>query len=557
MLGAIAYHFDLFKKPLFLKHNKNSRISTCLGFAISFGVFLAVGLSLFQSNMVSKTNPNVIEKTVVSLISPEQILGKETSFIFALTDKNRNTFIDDSIFKVEAWMHKLDGGSHYFSPLPMVNCEKQFFSGFEAFTSANVSCLLNPQAKITGNQNEGNFWSLTFTLRVCNNQTDNITCKSEDEILDFLKDKMLVNYFPDYSYNIDDFQAPYNLKFKFQIFSELLTKSIWTGIYMKESHFKSDDNFIFSQEDEIILSLFDVKEQIVFPIASPDKVKYMNNPSSPLLMIYFQSSNNIHSISRRYQKLQEALANMSGVANTLITLGMLLTALDSKITILSMIIKNLYSFRQKKKISNKEKETEKNSELEDYQDNEDTKRNLKQINLKCIEKVFLKQELPLNLETNPNEINIEITEQTKDGGQIEPKCLNDEIPLQESLKFNKKEQSKIDELQKEHAKIRKFDNFLQRMKKPKNVKFTSKDFILTKIKQKFRKKLTDDQKIILKAEEASENEIDIIKILQKLHDIDKLKFILLSPSQLSLFNFLAKPILDIEEDDPKKGNSMV
>lgn len=398
--------------------------------------------------------------------------------------------------------------------------------------------------------------SLTFTLRVCNNLTDNITCKSEDEILDFLKDKMFVNYFPDYSYNIDDFQTPYNLKFKTQIFAELLTKSIWSGVYMKESHFKSDDNFILSQEDETILSLFDSKEQIVFPITSSAQVKYMNTANSPLLMIYFQSSNNVHSIRRRYQKLQEALANMSGIANTLITLGMILTALESKITILSMVIKNLYSFRKKKHIptNRKGRETEKESDLENYQDNVDTIRSGKQTDMKPTETVFfLKQELPLTNEHNPNEINSAIRKQTKDDDQkIQSKFLNDETPLQESLKLNQKEHSKLDQLQKEYAKIRKFETFFRNVKKSKKVKFSSKNFIIAKIQKKFRRKLTDDQKIILKAEEVSENEIDLIKILQKLHDIDKLKFILLSSSQLSLFNLLAKPTLDIEEDDQKK-----
>ena len=171
---------------------------------------------------------------------------------------------------------------------------------------------------------------------------------------------------------------------------------------------------------------------------------------------------------------------------------------------------------------------------------------------------FLKQELPLNIEENPNEINSAIRKQTKDDDQkIQSKFLNDETPLQESLKLNQKEHSKLDQLQKEYAKIRKFETFFRNVKKSKKVKFSSKNFIIAKIQKKFRRKLTDDQKIILKAEEVSENEIDLIKILQKLHDIDKLKFILLSSSQLSLFNLLAKPTLDIEEDDQKKYNSMV
>lgn len=69
--------------------------------------------------------------------------------------------------------------------------------------------------------------------------------------------------------------------------------------------------------------------------------------------------------------------------------------------------------------------------------------------------------------------------------------------------------------------------------------------------------MTDNEKMILQAEEIFEKEIDFVTILEKLQEIEKLKFLLLSPTQLSLFNLLGKPTLYLDVDEDKKNNSMV
>ena len=64
-----------------------------------------------------------------------------------------------------------------------------------------------------------------------------------------------------------------------------------------------------------------------------------------------------------------------------------------------------------------------------------------------------------------------------------------------------------------------------------------------------RFKKTYKQKIIYEAENTFKAELDIVNILTKLHDLEKLKMILLNEDQLILFNCLAKPSISLNDQD--------
>ena len=66
-----------------------------------------------------------------------------------------------------------------------------------------------------------------------------------------------------------------------------------------------------------------------------------------------------------------------------------------------------------------------------------------------------------------------------------------------------------------------------------------------------KKELTAEEKIILKADDIYEDSMDVTKILKKLTEFERLKFILLSEEQLILFNLLDRLVLNVE-----KGESM-
>jgi len=73
--------------------------------------------------------------------------------------------------------------------------------------------------------------------------------------------------------------------------------------------------------------------------------------------------------------------------------------------------------------------------------------------------------------------------------------------------------------------------------------------MIAKGKKFVGRKLTQKEKLLLKAEEVFDKEIDIVSILLKLQEIEKLKFVLLNPSQISLLKLLDKPVISCDEDN--------
>jgi len=115
---------------------------------------------------------------------------------------------------------------------------------------------------------------------------------------------------------------------------------------MKQSTFVNDDFFLYSDPHKNILSLSDSSQTQTFSIISGQFITF-NTIDVPLTVIYFASSNNIHYISRTYEKIQTALANCSGIASALFIIGKIFTEIHSRMTLLIIVIKNLYVFKTK------------------------------------------------------------------------------------------------------------------------------------------------------------------------------------------------------------------
>lgn len=79
-------------------------------------------------------------------------------------------------------------------------------------------------------------------------------------------------------------------------------------------------------------------------------------------------------------------------------------------------------------------------------------------------------------------------------------------------------------------------------------------FKLKKVCRCCRKGFKED--LFNKAEGVYEKEIDIVNILQRLQEIEKLKLVLLDEKQVALFNLLAKPMLYIERKGTQTGGGL-
>ena len=614
-LYFIGYQLDLFKRPLELRVMSKEKTFTWIGAFLSLMIIVFICLSFFQSDMVQRTSPAVLEKTTIVSLSPKQIFGENRPFIFGLVDYNSNGYIDDTMFKIDVAIFGNDNGVPIEMIIPLVPCDTISNSLFlnQPPSFNNSLCILDDNIVIQGQRSDNFYEAIFFQLRICNNETDNVTCKSEEEIAIFLAGMSLYTIYPDYTYDIDNYDNPYSATFTTIIQPISFNNSIWYAEYIKQSTFVNDDFFLYSDPHKTILSLSDFLSISTYPIIQGQWTTF-NNLDNPLTVNCFVSSNNAHYISRTYQKIQNALANCSGIASTLFIIGRILTEIHSRMTFLMIIIKNLYAFKTKTNKSKNQVRKVKKTKI-NKRKNYDNQETLKTLNSKrdqkekyelkspnkneelMLKQIIKNQEDPI-IESDNNEVNrnqknilkgiiqnVEVNTNLEEKAvgkigenKIKQKILSDRdypqperediiIPIFSSIikgqeikitgcdsirMMNNSIKIQEGKIKDEEDKINHFEDYLKKhLEKTDNLNYqiNISNLMIAKGKRFLKKKLTQEEQLFLKAEEVFYKEIDIVSML-KLQEIEKIKFVLLNPSQISLSKLLDKPVINCDGDNP-------
>ena len=233
------------------------------------------------------------------------------------------------------------------------------------------------------------------------------------------------------------------------------------------------------------------------------------------------SSSEIYVITRRYQKLQDVVAGLGGLANSLFWIGYFLTRIEKEFIVFRMVIRKLYKFSTK--TGKKQKKT-----------------------------IFVRNVFSTDIVKEQNIDEIKETITFGDNGYIKPiHPPNDDFFLDHFSRKNSKDEISTKKIieSKKIVKSSIFRNFKKIFEK---LKFENEEFsinFMEFIKAKLPNccfKLSEREKLVRRALKIYKKEIDIVDLVQKLHDIDKLKFLLLSPEQFQLFNCVGKPIIHLD-----------
>lgn len=280
---------------------------------------------------------------------------------------------------------------------------------------------------------------------------------------------------------------------------------------------------------------------------------------------------------RRYQKIQEVLANLGGIASFLMVLGYILTGNYQEFIMVKQVMNRLYSFQSE---INKKKNLDKKS------NNKSPEQNIELISkeTKNLDINQLNQMIPscenMNIAIQNSIVNTPMDMSPKSEKKVEfekfpVKNINDEEKFvlenfsQQNFDFvkientvdipsNQTSKAKIShsikrKISKKHSGKTKdserFENFEKEISKTHELKLTYFQFLYGTIIEKLCcKKRSFKSKLFEKAKEIFLEEMDIIEILHKMKEFEKLKSIILSPEQLNLFSMLSKPMIYLEKE---------
>ncbi len=319
-------HIDIFGIPPIFTIRGRSTFQTHTGSILTIICILIIliYISFFLNQMINHKSPNLNSEIYYDEIPIELNLNKNNfSFVFGLKTKSYKTYIDESIYKVNAFQTKitLDQNGIYNiinEPLNIIKCNEYNFTiipeQFSKLPLKNLYCL-NNNINLKGDYMKEYWHYVNINFTKCENSTEkNLNknyCKSENEINEILNGGSIGLFFPDNSFNQRNYKNPYKsyVKNLYQGFSINNFEDI--SLYIKLVEIITDTGYFFDDKKSIFFSSYD----------------YMKNN-----IIYFQNINNFLSLSinvstkreiyrRSYIKLQTIISNVGGMLKIVLLIG--------------------------------------------------------------------------------------------------------------------------------------------------------------------------------------------------------------------------------------------
>lgn len=573
---SFLYFLDLFKVPVFLRIDKNEKHSTFLGQIISILIISYLIFSFTTGEFIYRIHPSIVDQPFTGESRPRiSLSSKNFALSVAVTDVTSKAIVDPTIFKIDLYYEELvslsneTGKNISFIDLKTLHlCNESDYPEdptiFQTLGLKNYMCLDNSTLELQGYWDEPKLSYFFLILSTCQNRSDsNIICKPQEEIENFFENKYFQIYYKDINYDLNDYDKPVKSLFKTEYtMVDFYVRKKMT-MFFKKLEIIDDKNYIF--EDNNPKDLFKKDETFLDVDSNRDK-------KSQILAFMFYPTLEIQKASRRFQKLKEVISSLGGSASFFIMIGFFFVNYQNQIKITNKIMNQLYAFQGLDKKNNVS--TNKAKEIPQF-----ILENLQTIKK---ETNFVKPPAKLSKEIN-------IKNQNLRGPDIPAKILVDDYV--DSEKSIAKNENSGDGLKKsttnkktstasknndnvlvKSGSIRKFaSNIFKRKKNPNilqlneysealthenNINISVFQAIKLNISKFFGCAMSSKEKLINKACNIFSEELDLVSILKRLQEMEKLKIILLNEKQLCLFNLLAKPMIYVEsETDIKEIHS--
>jgi hypothetical protein len=270
--------------------------------------------------MFNHKSPN-LQSTIYYDEMPSEINlnNNNFAFVFGLQNKEYINYIDESIYKVNAYQIKLelknDSLYDYITkPLKLIKCNEYKFEiipdNFKKLPLKSLYCL-DDKISLKGDYMK-EYWNyINFNFSKCVNSTENGNiCKSDEQINKYLNGGNVAIFISDYSFDSNKFNKPYNthiknlhksfsLKYFDNIFLDFKTVEIITD----SGYFFEDNNYFNFTAYDNIQSDIDLIDSEVF------------------ISLSITVSSKREMYKRSYIKLQTIISNVGGMLKMILLIG--------------------------------------------------------------------------------------------------------------------------------------------------------------------------------------------------------------------------------------------
>jgi hypothetical protein len=439
MLNKILLSCDIHGlKPYFLI-NKERSFKTQLGGIISLLSYFFILFSIWISGkeLINKEHPNLIITSYNDEV-PQQLNITNDNFFIAIgiADSNSANYIENKVYNVSVYkktMLRQKDGSFIEEEIPieLIRCSEKNISIlpeiFKLIDLKNMHCLKDGIFKIAGTFGNQIFEYLDYHIKICNNSTDQIICKSSEEINHLISGGYFNIFMTDLNIAPSNFLNPFTHFSK--NFYTSITYSIHKeyNIFLKKIEVNSDSGWFVE----------DIKSDYSFNLDSDKEMWYFRNTDA-FFRLVLRCSPYRQVFNRIYSKVQTVAAEIGGIIKFLLVLGYLINFYFRQLLFASFLSDKFY----KTNINIKEL---KYKEITPSQLNEGSKSTTSQNDLSCNN--FMKQDnyrkVILGFQNKNTKLRKTLTLNNKEillslfFCKINPK-------LKEKINFTKKAQKKLE-----------------------------------------------------------------------------------------------------------------
>ena len=505
---VVLDYFDIFHFPVTLVLNKKETATTITGKIISSIIIAFVLYSFAVSDLINRTNAQTLSQDLsIKPRFPLYFTSQNFTVAIGVSDVDNNFVIDETIFSIDSGIYFKNNQNQWIdqNSSTLKPCTKADFkedsSDFENLGLNGTLCLSFESFELSGFWDENTVSYLWIEMAICRNDSETkVICKSPEAIETFLNSKYFNAYFTKNSIDASDYSNPISrsLKVFYKRINVEMCKTM--SLNFKKGVIRTDFGFFFQSISEITTYLIG---DVEYDISS-------NVEDGVVFALTVYASDQLTLITRKYQNIQDLLAQIGGICNFIIYFGYILTKIENQYNFISKVSNELFIFE--KTSSFPEKQTRSKNESESNRSKSE----------KLTPGIFVTKAFKTFLSK------IKYTKE-----------INSMASFQ-----NEKIMENLDEYRKTKQKENCFQlGFIHFLK-------------LVLIKKK-KWKLNNEESLFVKAEEQITRELDLLKIMQKLQDLEKLKRILLSDEQIYLFNLLSKPMISLGENSNDHKNKCV